>query len=116
MTRKQVEIDAHIAAEVVRVAKQTAEETVKTSNEVAQTVLVQTAKMGNDIDWMKKTLDDIGVTLKTADFAETKQTQNDHETRIRGLENKIAIWAGGLAIIAIVVPIVVTLVLRSFPK
>lgn len=116
MTRKQVEIEAHIAAEVVRVAKQTAEDTVKTANDVAQTVLVQTAKMGNDIDWMKKTLDGIVEVLQTADFAESKRTQSDHETRIRKIEDRIGPWIGGLAMIAVIVPIVVTVVIKLFVK
>ena len=95
---KAVELAASATATAAALASKTAE---------------STAEIRTDISWMKQSLSNIQNTLKEMVgmyitkpiFDENQKMTDDHEERLRIVEQRIQIWAGGLLILSFAIPI-----------
>jgi hypothetical protein len=114
-TTEASSIAATLAAQTAAKAADLASLAATTATALATKTAETTAVMSNDITWMKQSLSGIEQTLKEINgtfvtnerFAEVEKNVMDHEDRIRNVEHNTWIWAGGLAVLTILVPLVI---------
>ncbi len=78
------------------------------------------ATISTDLSWMKKSLSGIEQTLKemsgvfvsTTIFSENQKMTDDHETRIRSIENNMGKWMGAIGVITFIITIAVSYILK----
>jgi flavorubredoxin len=106
-------IAADLAMQTATKAAELATVAATTATALAAKTAETTAIISNDIGWMKQSLSSIQQTLKEMTgvyitkpiFDENQKMTDDHEKRLRDMERKIQLWAGGLAIIAFGFPL-----------
>ena len=105
--------NAAAAALAAAEAAKTASENASTAAKAASDSATAIAVVATDTSWMKKTLVSIEETLNemskqfvtAAQHAEVCKSIQDHEDRLRSLEQRTWIWVGALLILSFLIPI-----------
>ena len=113
-------IAAKLASETASKAADLATATANTAVVLASKTAESMAVISTDISWMKKSLSGIENTLKEIQgvyvtsvvFAESDKEINDHEIRIRKIEDNVGKWMGAIGVITFIVTITVTFLLK----
>ena len=87
--------------------------TALTATALATETAKTTAIMSNDLTWVKQSLvniqntlkDMIGMYITKPIFDANQLMTDDHEKRLRIVEQRIQLWAGGLLILSFAIPI-----------
>ena len=113
-------IATKLAAETAAKAADLATTTAATAVALATKTAETTGIISNDISWMKKSLTGIELTLAkmndafvtAAQHAEVCRQLEDHEKRIRKIEDNQGKWMGAIAVITFVVTIAVSFLVK----
>jgi hypothetical protein len=113
-------IATKLAAETAAKAADLATTTAATAVALATKTAETTGIISNDISWMKKSLTGIEVTLAkmndafvtAAQHAEVIRVQEDHEERLRKIEDNQGKWMGAIAVITFVISIGVSFFIK----
>ena len=113
-------IATKLATETASKAAELAVTTSNTAVALATKTAETTGIISNDISWMKKSLTGIEMTLAkmndafvtAAQHAEVCRQLEDHEKRIRKIEDNQGKWMGAIAVITFVVTIAVSFLVK----
>ena len=113
-------IAATLAAQTAAKAADLSSLAATTATTLATKTAETTAVMSNDITWMKQSLSGIEQTLKEINgtfvtnekFTEISKEVEDHEIRVRNVEHNTWIWAGGLAVLTVLVPLAIKIFIK----
>ena len=113
-------IATKLAAETAAKAADLATTTAATAVALATKTAETTGIISNDISWMKKSLTGIEVTLAkmndafvtAAQHSEVVRVIEDHEARIRKIEDNLGKWIGAAGVIIFLITVAVSFLVK----